>query len=78
MDGNGGEIKLEKGVSYLINPGSIGQPRDRNPQAAFAVYDSERQIVKFHRLGYDIASAQKKIHRAELPPALADRLAVGI
>jgi predicted phosphodiesterase len=78
MDGNGREIKLEKGVSYLINPGSIGQPRDRNPQAAFAIYDSERQTVKFHRLAYDIAAAQKKIHKAELPPALAERLAVGI
>jgi predicted phosphodiesterase len=78
MDGGGPEIKLEKGVSYLINPGSVGQPRDRNPLAAFAVYESERRIVRFHRVPYDIAAAQKKIHKAELPPALAERLAVGI
>jgi predicted phosphodiesterase len=78
MAGGETERKLEKGVSYLINPGSVGQPRDRNPQAAFAVYDSDRQTIRFHRAPYDIAAAQKKIHRAELPPALADRLAVGI
>jgi predicted phosphodiesterase len=77
-DGRGGEFKLEKGVSYLINPGSVGQPRDRNPQSAFAVYDSDRQSVRFHRAAYDIAAAQKKIHQAELPPALAERLIVGI
>lgn len=62
----------------ILNPGSVGQPRDRNPQAAFAVYDSDRQTIRFHRAPYDIAAAQKKIHRAELPSALAERLAVGI
>lgn len=78
MGEDGAEAKLEKGVSYLINPGSIGQPRDRNPRASFAVYESEHQTVKFHRLAYDVAVAQKKIHQAELPPALAERLSVGI
>jgi predicted phosphodiesterase len=78
MEGGDAERKLEKGVAYLINPGSLGQPRDRNPQAAFAIYDSDRQTIRFHRASYDIAAAQKKIHKAELPPALAERLSVGI
>jgi len=78
MDGGETERKLEKGVAYLINPGSVGQPRDRNPQAAFAIFDSDRQTIRFYRAPYDIAAAQKKIHKAELPPALAERLAVGI
>ena len=75
---DGGEIKLEEGSSYLINPGSVGQPRDRNPKASCLVYDTDHQTVRFHRVEYDIASAQKRIRKAELPPALADRLAVGL
>ena len=62
-----GEIKLEEGPSYLINPGSVGQPRDRNRKAACVIYDTEHQTVRFHRLDYDIASAQKRIRAAELP-----------
>jgi predicted phosphodiesterase len=72
------EIKLEKGVTYLINPGSVGQPRDRNPRAAFAVYDSETHLVKFHRLDYNVRETQSKILAAKLPPALAERLTLGI
>ena len=71
-------LKIEKGVSYLINPGSVGQPRDRNPRAAFAVYDRELRQVRFHRVEYEIAEAQKKILQAELPAALAERLTLGL
>lgn len=71
-------VKLEKGVSYLINPGSVGQPRDRNPRAAFALYDREQRQIRFQRVGYDIPSAQKKILEAGLPSALAERLALGL
>jgi len=78
VSGNSSEIKIEKGVRYLINPGSIGQPRDRNPRAAFAIYDSKARKIKFFRLEYDIKEAQKKILAAKLPPALAERLGVGI
>lgn len=76
--GNSNEIKIEKGVTYLINPGSVGQPRDRNPRAACAVYDSGTKIVKFYRLEYDIEEAQKKIRENNLPSALSERLALGI
>lgn len=78
LTGNTNEIKIEKGTKYLINPGSIGQPRDRNPKAACALYDSKTKKIKFYRLDYDIAAAQKKIIDANLPPALAERLGVGI
>jgi predicted phosphodiesterase len=78
LEGNANEIKLEKGVRYLINPGSVGQPRDRNPRAAFAVFDSEARVIKFYRVDYDIEAAKKKILDAKLPPALAERLSLGI
>lgn len=78
MDGDSNEVKLEKGVRYLINPGSVGQPRDRNPKAACAIYDSEARTVKFYRLEYDIEEAQRKILRQKLPSALAERLRLGI
>jgi len=78
LEGNANEIKLEKGVRYLINPGSVGQPRDRNPRAAFAIYDSGARIIKFYRVEYDIEEAKRKILAEKLPPALAERLSLGI
>jgi len=78
LEGDGHEVKLEKGVTYLINPGSVGQPRDRNPRAAFAIYDSDIDLIKFFRLDYDIEDAKKKILKENLPPALAERLTLGI
>ncbi len=62
---------------YLINPGSVGQPRDGDPDAAFAVYDSDKGVVSFLRTEYDIPATQDKIIRAGLPPRLAERLSVG-
>jgi predicted phosphodiesterase len=78
IEGESNEVKLEKGVRYLINPGSVGQPRDRNPRASCAIYDSETRIIKFHRLDYNIEEAQRKILAERLPPALAERLSLGI
>jgi predicted phosphodiesterase len=70
-------FKLKPGVRYLINPGSIGQPRDGNPLAAFALYDSDSGVVTIHRIDYQVAAAQQKILKAGLPRPLADRLALG-
>jgi predicted phosphodiesterase len=70
-------FKLEAGVRYLINPGSIGQPRDGNPLASFAIYDSESTVVAIHRIEYRIHETQDKILKAGLPRPLADRLALG-
>jgi predicted phosphodiesterase len=70
-------IELENDVAYLINPGSIGQPRDGDPRAGYAIYAVEERIVELHRTPYDVESAQKKIRAAGLPIVLAERLAHG-
>jgi predicted phosphodiesterase len=70
-------FKLRPGVRYLINPGSVGQPRDGNPLTSFALYDSDSGTVTFHRLRYPVARAQRKILDAGLPRPLADRLGIG-
>ena len=71
------EFRLEPDAVYMINPGSIGQPRDGDPRASFATYDSEISLVTFYRVPYNIAAAQKDIRDAGLPARLADRLAEG-
>ena len=70
-------LPLDAGMRYLINPGSVGQPRDHDWRAAFAVYDTEKAEVTFHRVPYDLAAAQQKIVRAGLPERLAARLKEG-
>jgi predicted phosphodiesterase len=70
-------FKLKEGVRYLVNPGSVGQPRDGNPYTSFAFYDSDTRVVTIHRIPYAVKDAQKKILRAGLPRPLADRLAIG-
>ena len=73
----GGEVALEEGVRYLINVGSVGQPRDLNPKASFGFYDSAARTVTIERFEYPIAAVQEKIVSAHLPDALARRLTVG-
>ena len=73
----GGEIPLREGFRYLINVGSVGQPRDLNPHASFGVYDSAARTVTINRVAYPIATVQEKIVAAGLPDALARRLQVG-
>ena len=70
-------IKLEPGHKYLFNIGSIGQPRNRDPRASFAVYDSGAMTVSRYRLPYDILATQAKVIAAGLPERLAVRLALG-
>ncbi len=71
------EIRLEEGQKALVNVGSVGQPRDENPNAAFAVYDSEEGLIRIVRIPYDIDLAGKKIVEAGLPEILAERLRYG-
>jgi len=71
-------IKIEEGIRYIINVGSIGQPRDRNPRASFCIYDSSKKRIEFLRSDYDIASAQNKIINNGLPSFLAQRLSEGV
>jgi predicted phosphodiesterase len=71
-------LDLEAGASYLINPGSVGQPRDGDPRAAYAIYQPDARTVTLCRAEYDVAAAQKKILDAGLPELLALRLEAGI
>jgi diadenosine tetraphosphatase ApaH/serine/threonine PP2A family protein phosphatase len=70
-------VQLEGTRKYLINPGSVGQPRDGDPRAAFALYDTEQRNVTFCRVPYDIEKTQEKIFAAGLPERLAIRLEEG-
>ena len=72
-----GQIILAAGKRYFINPGSIGQPRDRDWRAAYCILHADRQLVEERRVKYDLETAQRKIRAAGLPDRLADRLAVG-
>src|SRR5258707_14603248 len=70
-------LRLEPGHKYLLNPGSIGQPRDGDPRAAFAIADFDHKIVEFWRVAYDISSLQSRIYEANLPEPLILLLVVG-
>lgn len=73
-------MALERGERYLINPGSVGQPRDNDWRAAFALYDSNggwSAEVTFYRAPYDVRQAQERVLAANLPERLATRLALG-
>lgn len=71
------EFRLQDGMRYMINPGSVGQPRDGDWRAAFALFDSETDSVTFCRAPYNLKSAQDRIIAANLPQRLATRLAAG-
>jgi diadenosine tetraphosphatase ApaH/serine/threonine PP2A family protein phosphatase len=71
------DLDLRSSANYLINPGAVGQPRDRDWRAAFALYDDEAARVTFFRVPYDVKAAQVRIQRAGLPEMLASRLGVG-
>lgn len=77
LRGTTGRIVLDPAGRYLINPGSIGQPRDRDPRASYMTYDSERRVIRWYRITYPISEAQRRIRKAGLPNSLADRLAFG-
>ncbi len=70
-------LKIQQGYKYLVNVGSVGQPRDRNPLSAYAIYDLEEQTITLRRVEYDIATVQKKIRDAGLPFRNALRLSIG-
>jgi len=71
------QIQLRDGCKYLINPGSVGQPRDGDPRAAYAIVDTTERRVELFRARYRVDEAQAKIVDAGLPEVLAQRLAVG-
>jgi diadenosine tetraphosphatase ApaH/serine/threonine PP2A family protein phosphatase len=71
------EVRLRSGRRYIVNVGSVGQPRDRDPRACYAVWDRDAGRITFHRVAYDVAAAREKILKAGLPRYLGDRLAHG-
>ena len=73
----GTALAITEGLRLLVNPGSVGQPRDRDPRAAFAMYDVDNHSILFRRVPYDIAGAQQAIRAAKLPERLAERLGSG-
>ena len=73
----GARLELIEGVKYLLNPGSVGQPRDGDPRAAYAIVDTAARQVELFRLTYPLEVAQAKVINAGLPEVLARRLAAG-
>jgi predicted phosphodiesterase len=71
------QISLRDGFKYLVNPGSVGQPRDGDPRAAYAIVDTRSRYVDLFRLEYPVEQAQAKVMNAGLPEMLAKRLGVG-
>jgi len=74
---HGGKLLLEDGRRYIVDVGSIGQPRDLNPEASFVFYDSQTRSVEWVRYPYPITEVQEKIHHVHLPEYLAMRLESG-
>ena len=70
-------VQLRPGSRYIFNPGSVGQPRDNDPRAAYALWDTTAATLRFERVRYDIAATQQQMREARLPALLADRLAHG-
>ena len=77
IDTRASEFDLKPGHRYIVNVGSLGQPRDGNPDPAFAVYDSQAEKVVVQRFHYDHRPTQEKILKAGLPGYLAERLSLG-
>jgi len=75
---SGGSLRIQEGVRYLINPGAVGQPRDGNPKAGYAIYDTETNEVVIKRLAYDIAATAEQMEEAGLPEAMHARLWLGV
>ena len=80
----GNMVRLEPDASLpvaaerlIVNPGSVGQPRDGDSRAGYGIYDSEKRLFTVHRVRYDIASVQERMRAAGLPPLLVARLGVG-
>jgi len=72
------DAHIELEGRWLLNPGSVGQPRDGDPRAAWLELDLDARTARFHRVEYDVERTQREILEAGLPPALAERLTHGV
>jgi predicted phosphodiesterase len=71
------ELSVQEGYKYIVNVGSVGQPRDGNPNASYAFYDTDAKTIEVDRLAYDFTVTQQKMEEVNLPAFLIDRLAYG-
>ncbi len=78
LRGDHADASLDAGMRHMLNPGSVGQPRDRNPKCSFALYDEAAGRFTVHRVDYAIEEARRKILEAGLPSSLGDRLRAGL
>ncbi len=76
-DGLSFTLPLENQGRYLVNPGSVGQPRDGDWRAAFAVFDTDRRVIDYFRASYNLPRTQEKMRKAGLPQLLIQRLEHG-
>lgn len=74
----GETVELRPDERYIINPGSVGQPRNHDPRAAYVIFDTDAGSVRFNRVEYDIAKTQQQMREAQLPTALVQRLSYGM
>ena len=71
------EINTKLFTKMVLNPGGVGQPRDRDPRASYAIYDSEKKLATFYRVSYNIGTVQEKMRQENLPVSLIERIAYG-
>lgn len=71
-------LEIEPGLRYFFNPGSVGQPRDQDPRAHYAILDTAAGTILFQRIEYDVEQTQRQMRDARLPPALIRRLEYGM
>jgi diadenosine tetraphosphatase ApaH/serine/threonine PP2A family protein phosphatase len=71
------DTTFDSSIKYIVNAGSVGQPRDLDNRASYCIFDSETMSIRFRRVSYDFRQTQKKILDAELPEILAQRLELG-
>ncbi len=78
LNGERQDGERQDGERWIINPGSVGQPRDQDPRPSYALYDSSRGTISRHRVSYDIGETQDRMRQARLPQRLIDRLNYGV
>ncbi|MFH1479559.1 MAG: metallophosphoesterase family protein [Candidatus Omnitrophota bacterium] len=74
----GCSVKIEKGTKYIINVGSVGQPRDKDPRASYCIYDTDKKTIEIKRTPYDVKTAKSKVLKKGLPKILGNRLERGL
>jgi len=72
------EFKIEEDCKYIVNVGSVGQPRDNDPRACYMIADTETNRLAYRRVEYDVSKTQTKMREASLPEFLIERLAIGV